>query len=259
MMNAEDFRARGLREGQAGSVPVVTITGLPGSGSEVIAREVALRTGSRFADDEITRRLCQRLQRSLGELQALEGGYRSAWSRMLRALVSPWERYPVFDLYHDAFGAWPSVDDYEAQQYLTKEEYIEGLKSAIAEIAQEGSVVLHGQASHLFVPSHISALHVFVTAPKARLAEAQPLSSKIAERLLIRDGQDCLAIFKNLFGSDLLDMERYDIVLNLERLPHSLAVETVTGALGITTRDSQGGIHAGYKPNKQDAWIARTP
>ncbi|MFQ5934620.1 MAG: hypothetical protein ACE5KI_08270 [Dehalococcoidia bacterium] len=41
-----------------GSAPVVTITGLPGSGSEVVGMEIARSTGGRFADEEITRRMC---------------------------------------------------------------------------------------------------------------------------------------------------------------------------------------------------------
>ena len=86
------------REDRHGSAPVVTITGLPGSGSEVVGMEIARTTGGRLVDDEeITRRMCQRLGRTVGELKAFEASCRSVWSRMLRALLAPWERYGVYD------------------------------------------------------------------------------------------------------------------------------------------------------------------
>ena len=60
---------RGVQDNERGSAPVVTITGLPGCGAESIGTEIARMTGRRFIDDEILQRMCQRLKRSMGELE----------------------------------------------------------------------------------------------------------------------------------------------------------------------------------------------
>jgi len=59
--------------------PVVAITGLPGSDSEALGREVARVLDSEFLGDEIKERLCERLQCSKAELVSFENSYKSFW------------------------------------------------------------------------------------------------------------------------------------------------------------------------------------
>ena len=234
-LSASRFKAVKSREGRQGWMPVVTITGLPGSGSEMVGAEIARMTGGRFIDDEILKGVCQRLRCSIGELRALEGSHSSVWSRMLRALVATWERYPALESGWDGFYAWPNFE-YQVPQneYLTNGRYLEALKSVITELALEGNVVLHGHVGHLFVPSTIPSLHVFVSASETsrqqRVATEQGLSAKNALQWLKRADREGLFIFKKLFGSDVLDMDLYDLVLNMERLSYETAARTVVGA-----------------------------
>ena len=222
------------REDRQGSAPVVTITGLPGSGSEVVGMEIARTTGGRLVDDEeITRRMCQRLGRTVGELKAFEASCRSVWSRMLRALLAPWERYGVYDGGYDWVGARPGVGVFQPHEYLAKQEYLQGLKSVIGELATERNLVLHGHGSHVLLPLNAPALRVFVnaseTARRERVAAKEGLSLKNAQRWLSRADRESLALFRDLFGTELLDMRQYDVVLNLDRRSFETAAQMVVG------------------------------
>ena len=72
-----------VQDNKRGPAPVVTITGLPGCGAESIGKEIARMTGWRFVDDKIPQRMCQRLKRSMGELERIESVSRSWWRRVL--------------------------------------------------------------------------------------------------------------------------------------------------------------------------------
>ena len=238
-MDSREFKSRQSRDGQRSAMPVVTIHGMPGSGSDLVGAEVAGLTGSRFLDDEILRRMCQHLRCSIGELQAIEDSCRSIWSRMLTTFLAPYERFGAFDVAYNWGGLWSASVYDEMPDYLTKERYVGGLKSVVAELALEGNAVLHGHGSNLFVPYQIPALHVFVAASETwrqeRVAAKESLDSKEAERWIRKADRESLAIFRNLIGLDLLDMRLYDLIVNLERMSHETAAQKVVGALHATS------------------------
>ena len=234
---------RSVQDNEPGFDPVVTITGLPGCGSESIGKEIARMTGRRFIDDEIPQRMCQRLKRSMGELKMIESIFRSWWRRVLWAYLVSYEQTGAYGGRYEEFFAWSSFDYYAPPPSLTKEPYLEGLKSVVSELAQKGDVVLHGRGSHLFVPSNVPPLHVFVTASEElrqqRIAAEQGLSLKDAKQQLKRADRDRLAIYRNLFGSDLLDMQLYDLTLHLERLSVESAARMVVRMAEATSLRKQ--------------------
>jgi RimJ/RimL family protein N-acetyltransferase len=158
-MASTAYREHQGRVGRQSRGPVVTVTGLAGAGSEAVAAEVAQLTGARFVDDEIPKRMCQRLERSIGELEALEASYSSIRARILRFLVAPWESYGPFSMSPDELVTWTSIEFYLPQEYLTKEQYLKGLKGVISELSLEGNVVVHGHGSHLSAPSRVKTIH----------------------------------------------------------------------------------------------------
>ncbi|MFQ5934619.1 MAG: AAA family ATPase [Dehalococcoidia bacterium] len=163
------------------------------------------------------------------------------WSRILRALLVPWERYGLYDGGYDWVGVWSGAGVFEPHEYLAKQEYLQGLRNVIGELAKERNVVLHGHGSHLLLPSNVPALRVFVnaseTARRDRIAAKERLSLKNAERWLSRADRESLAIFRDLFGVELLDMGRYDLTLNLDRFSFETAAQTVVGALDGRVHD----------------------
>ena len=165
---------------------VITITGLPGSGSELVGKEIARLTGYSFADDEIPKAKCQRLKCSIGEIKSLESSYQSWWGRLFKASTHSWERYGSHDSGFELGGGWPPYCGLDLDVYLTKEQYVKGLKGVIRGLARQGDVVLHGQGSHLYTQSDITALHVFVTVSpelrKQKVAADHRLSLKNAAK-----------------------------------------------------------------------------
>ena len=234
-MSAGEFSAIEQQENDRGSMPVVTITGLPGSGSEAIGSEIAQIAGIRFIDDEIPEEMCRRLRCSISELEAFETNCGSRFGRFLNTFQSPWERYMAYEGLYDGFGHGHPFDFYEQPEYVTKERYLEALKGAITRFARERGVVLHGRGSHLFVPADISAIHVFVSVSSSlrlqRIATERGLSPEKAAKWLRKAERDELAVFKHGVGADPLDVTRYDLILNAERLSFGRAAQTVAGAL----------------------------
>ena len=220
------------------SVPVVTITGLPGSGSQSVAKQVAAILGGRFVADEIREGLCQRLRCSPGELEALEATERSFWGRMLNAMVLPADWSATYDFRYQWLSAGHSSDYDGSDDQITKKQYLECLSAVVRSIAAEGNVVLHGQGSHLFAPPSSATLNVFVTASegsrRGRIAGEQGLSPDDAARRLKRLDRDEVSTCKNMMDGDLLDVAQYDLTVNLDRMTPERAAElVVVGALGI--------------------------
>lgn len=240
-MAAREFEARELRETGRGIMPAVTIAGLPGSGADAVGAEIARATGGRLMDEEITKKMCQLLGRTLGEVQVVESSVRSAWSRSIKALLAPWERFGLYEASYDWVGSWPTSGYFEPHEYLTKGEYLDGLRRTIRELASEPKAVLHGHGSHLFFPPNVASLHVFVGASddarRERIAAREGLSLRNAARWLKRADRATLAVYRHLFGAELLDMGRYDLTLNLDRLSVESAARTVAGALEGRSRE----------------------
>ena len=214
---------------------LVTVAGLPGSEAEAVGAEIARIVGFRFVADDIPKMLCRRLQRSVAELAALEGSFRTRRSRAARLALAPWERYGAFEASYIGVGIWSPVDYADLEPYLTKEKYLQGLRGVIAELASEGGAVLYGNGNHTLLPTGAPALRVFVQTPESyrrqRIATQMGLSLTHAERWLRKADRERLSISKHLFGSDLLDISGYDLVVNLEGLPHEAAAESAAAAL----------------------------
>lgn len=206
---------------------VITITGLPGSGSELVGNEIARLTGYSFADDEIPKAMCQRLKCSIGEIKSLESGYQSWWGRLIRASMYWGGRYAPYDSGFDLGGGWPQYHGDALDDYLTKEQYLKGLKGVIKGLARQGDVVLHGQGSHLYIQSDITALHVFVTASpelrKQKVAADHRMSLKNAEKWLKRADRATVSMFKYLLGTEIFERSKYDLVLDLGELSYRQA------------------------------------
>ncbi len=245
-MDAEDFAGSRPRRRDEGSMPVITIAGPPGSGSEVIGADIARIAGVRFVDAELPEGMCRRLGCSIGELDAFEANCRRWYGRLLNAFQGPWEQHSAYDGLYDGFSFQPLTDRYdyyEPQRHVTRERYVEALAGAVAEVSRAEPAVIHGRGSHLFVPAELPALHVFVSAPAhlrhRRVAAARGLGLDEAARWLKGAERDESAVFKHAIGVDPSDVAQYDLCLNLERLSIDRAAQTVAGVLvsaGMTNR-----------------------
>ena len=217
--------------------PIVTVTGLPGSGSEVVAAEIARLIKAKFFDRNIVESLSERLDRSVGEIRALEASYTSVWARFLRAMIAPWERYGALDYSADYMGVFPAEYYLESEpfDFLTKEEYLTGLKSVIRESVASAPAVVHEYGAPHFIPDDRPTFHVFVDMPlelraqKAQFEEGVTMEN--AFRILRRSDREFISMHKNLIGADPLSSTRYDMTVNMNRLSVEGAARMVSGAM----------------------------
>ena len=231
------------------AVPVVSISGLPGSGSEAIGEQVAHMIGSRMVDHEIAEKLCGRLGCTPGELEAFEGRARSFWPRLLNSVVVPMEWSAGYDAGYHWFRPDARLEYEVLEHRITKKKYREGLASVFRGLAVDGNVVLHHHSSHLFVPPSVRSLSVFVSASpdfrQQRLAKTDGLSlERAVERQKTLD-ENLVTVVKNLFDYDMLDMGRYDITLNVDRVSIETAAQIIVGALKIAAPSIKPRVEAG--------------
>ena len=239
VLQSAEYHSRQLQPlvGQETLSPIVTVTGMPGSGSEVVAAEIARLIKAKFVDRDLIEALSIKLDRTVGEIQALEGSFTSVWARILRAMLSPWERYGAMDYSAELMGSIPTELYLESESfdYLTKEEYLAGLNSMIRESLADAPAVLHEYGVPHFLPEDRPTFHVFVDMPmelraqKAQLEEG--MTKEEALKILRRADREFISIQKNLLGAHPLSNTRYDMTVNMNRLSVESAARMVSGAM----------------------------
>ena len=236
--DASRYDTSARNEGEARAFPVVTVTGLPGSGSGAVAARVARGLGSRLVDEEeLTELVCERLGCGSGEIEWLHTRHRSFWHRLLSSLMVPMDWSSAYDAGYYHLAASPDVDYDIYGEHVTKKQYVEALAGVIKTLSAEGGVVLHGHANHLFAPGGDASLNVFVSASSERrverMAAARRSDAAAADKWLKKEDRDQRNTFDNLFDADVLDMDAYDMRVNVDRVSVETAAELVVGAAKV--------------------------
>ncbi len=234
--NASRYDTSATNESEAKTYPLITVTGLPGSGSGAVAAQVAGSLGSRMVDEEEMNELVrERLGCSSGEIEWLQTRHRSFWHRLLNSLMVPMDWSSAYDAGYYQLAMSPDADYDLYGEHITKKQYVEAVAGVIKALAAERGVVFHGHASHLFAPSGEASLNVFVSASAERRAERMATARRSdvpeAAKWLKNEDRDESNTFYNLFDADVLDMEAYDLRVNVDRVALDTAAEFVVGAV----------------------------
>jgi hypothetical protein len=107
---------------------------------------------------------------------------------------------------------------------------LERLYSVLYELARQGDAVFLGRGSQVLLRDFPCALHVRITAsPETciRTLMAQGLNREAAARAIQRSDDERAGFLRFAFGVDWEDPARYDLVLNMDKLPLDLAVSAV--------------------------------
>jgi len=227
--------------------PIVTVTGLPGSGSEHVAAEVARLLRADRLDAGITDALCRQIGRTRDEIESLEASFTSFWASALRSALAPWERYGAIEASPEMFGAFPIVESsVELPDYLTKEEYLDGLRSVFKSAAADDALVIHGRGALTLAPSDRPTFHVYIgmdlsgRAAKAQLEEK--VSEYAARQALKKMDKQFESLYKRLYGIDPMDPGRYDLAINMDRLTVESAARIVSSAVARSAWTRRLGI-----------------
>ena len=240
---ASEYQDRKLESRRPGKTiaPIVTVTGVPGSGAEHVAGETARLLRADLLDADLRERIAEQLDRTLGEVESLEASYSSFWARALRSSLEPWERYGVMEASPEMFGPIPIVsEDYDLPDYLTKEEYLNGLGAVFSSAPIERSVVVHGHGAVALIPRNRPGFNILVEMSLAgRVRKSQfehGISEVQAKRKLRRSDREFKSLNKSLFVVDPTDASRYDLVINMDRLSVESAARLVSGAVSRSAR-----------------------
>ena len=229
--SAKDSRAHKERE----LTPVVAITGLPGSESEALGREIARLLDSEFIGDEIKDTLSERLQCTRAELESFETSHKSFWMRLLASVVVPTEVTTAYESgYHAYVPSRPYEYDELLHEPLSKRQYVKKLRRIVRRRAAEGDAVLHGNGAHLFLPEQVDGLTVFVSASDEsramRIAQYGDTPEASLKRLERADSER-REIFGRLFDCEIDDPSKFDITVNLDRMTIADAAEIIVEVL----------------------------
>ena len=179
----------------------ITFSRKMGTNGSEIARKVAGELGYGFYDTEAIDRMAQQL----GFLESVQEAD---------------EKVP--SLFHRLFSDRPTV-------------YFDRLYSVIYELAKQGDAVFLGRGSHILLRAFDCALHVRVTASLEKRLQTmmqRGFTREAAARAIKRSDDERNAFLKFAFGVDWENPELYDLVLNMDKLSVSLAVNTVVNLAG---------------------------
>jgi len=219
-----------------GSIPVVSITGLAGSKSKEVSDLVCQRLGLNLIDDEIDDEISTRLDSTPAELASFVSNYASFWTRLIAAYADPIQlsndEGASYLLMHPS--PFPISNDL-FQPSVSKKKYLLELKSVIENFSKSGKVLIHGHASYLFIPENSSTIKIFISADEEARSRVLSIDRGItlddARKIAGKEDKRFKSIHKYLFGSDIMNLSQYDVVLNSSNNTVEDIAEAIIGIL----------------------------
>ena len=168
---------------------------------------VAERLGYTFADREIIVRVAETARVSPQWVESFEKEAGSRISRLISNMVAK---------------KWVDQVLKDERGYLDEQSYLEYLVLIIAQIADEGNVVILGRGSQYILDDHPDACHVLLTGDldyRIRfITERYKMAENKASQTVASEDRRRASLFKRLGKSNFDDPLLYHLVLNMGRL-----------------------------------------
>jgi len=186
---------------------VITISRHYGAGGKTLGKMIADELGYAFADSEIVTRVAEMANVSTHWVEMVENEAGGKLSRFISNMVSK----PLVDrILKDERG------------YIDENTYLDYLVLIIAQIADEGDVVILGRGSQYILDDHPDACHILmINAFENRvrfLKEHYELSDSRARRVVKGEDKRRKALYQKLGKSDYDDPFLYHLVLNMSKI-----------------------------------------
>ncbi len=186
---------------------VITISRQFGSGGKTLGKMVANELGYEFADSEIVAKVAEMANVSTHWVETVENEAGGKLSRFVSRMVSR-----------------PLVDKILKGErgYIDETIYLDYLVLIIAQIADEGDVVILGRGSQYILDDHPDAFHILmIDAFENRVRFMQKnyeLSESRATRLIRGEDKRRKTLYQKLGKTDYDDPFLYHLVLNMSKL-----------------------------------------
>lgn len=195
---------------------VITISRQFGSGGKSIGRKLAEALGYVFADSDIVTRIAEAANVSEGWVEHMEkeAGGKFLW--IISQLVS---RSLVDKILSGERG------------YLDETIYLDYLVVLIAQLAEEGNVVIMGRGSQYILRDHPDAIHILlVNSLENRIhhiMERHDLAYKKAAQRVNDEDKRRAALYKKIGKTDYDQAGLYDLAVNLARVDGDTALNMI--------------------------------
>lgn len=186
---------------------VITISRQFGAGGITLGKMIADELGYAFADEDIVKMVAKEANVSPHWVETVEKEAGGKLSRIITKMVSK----PLVErILKDERG------------YIDEEMYLDYLVLIIAQIADEGDVVILGRGSQYILDDHPDAYHILlINDAKNRakfMMEHYDLSQSKAEQVVSREDKRRMNLFRKLGKSDYDDSSLYHLVLNMGKI-----------------------------------------
>ncbi len=189
-------------------ISVVTISSEPGSGGQLVAREVAKKLSFDLFERDIVKKIAESVHISDTVIHTMEKKRLSGIEDFLSSLVN--DRY-----------LWPGL-------------YLEHLMKVIGVIGKHGRAVIVGRGANFIIPPD-EALRVRLVAPLdvrvRNIAKAFEISPQAAKKRVMNRESNRRAFCRQSFNANLADPCNYDLVINTHWISIDTAVQTICAAL----------------------------
>ncbi|MBT8363197.1 MAG: cytidylate kinase-like family protein [Deltaproteobacteria bacterium] len=195
---------------------VITISRQYGAGGKTLGKMVATELGYEFADSEIIAKVAEMANVSTHWVETVENEAGGKLSRFVSRMVSR-----------------PLVDKILKGErgYIDETIYLDYLVLIIAQIADEGDVVILGRGSQYILDDHPEAFHILmIDAFENRVRFMQKnydLSESRATRLIRGEDKRRKTLYQKLGKTDYDDPFLYHLVLNMSKLTLEEAMQIV--------------------------------
>jgi len=195
---------------------VITISRQYGAGGKTLGKMIADELGYEFADSEIVAKVAEMANVSTHWVETVENEAGGKLSRFITRMVSK-----------------PLVDRILKGErgYIDEEIYLDYLVLIVAQVADEGDVVVLGRGSQYILNDHPDAFHILMLDEfdnRVRfMKEHYELSEREAAKVIRAEDKRRKALYQKLGKTDYDDPFLYHLVLNMGRVSLEEAAQMV--------------------------------
>ncbi|WP_419656501.1 hypothetical protein Dvar_55940 [Desulfosarcina variabilis str. Montpellier] len=195
---------------------VITISRQFGAGGITLGKMVADELGYTFADNDIVQRVAKEANVSTNWVESFEKEAGSKLSRFISSMVSK---------------RWVDRVLGDERGYLDEQIYLDYLVLIIAQLADEGNVVILGRGSQYILNDHPDAVHVLLMNQLENrikfMMDRYGMDHKKAERTVKNEDRRRTSLYKRLGKTDYEDPRLYNLVLNMSQMTLETARDMV--------------------------------
>jgi cytidylate kinase len=195
---------------------VITISRQFGAGGKTIGKMVADKLGYTFADEDIIQMVAEAANVSPHWVESIEKEAGGKLSRVVSSMVS---KRLVDRILKDARG------------YMDERLYLDYLVVIIAQIAEEGNVVILGRGSQYILHDHPDAYHVLLINDFQNrvkfMTERYDFSESQALQIINREDKRQHNLYRKIGKTDYDNPALYHLVLNMAKMELATAVRLI--------------------------------